>query len=142
MITALPTNMKLTLAALLVAATAGCVGQRALPEGCTNSTGRVTGEVTSKAGTIDGTVYDLANGSPVGNLKLTLIGNGASRRTASDGTFRFDSVRAGRYVLVNDSAVYVALHDTVQLTDVEGLKTTWRVNTRRNLLRSCPVYMP
>lgn len=120
----------------------GCLGQASLPAGCTNQPGRTSGESTSQPGRIDGTVYDLANGSPVGNLKLTLVGNGASRRTAGDGTFTFDGVPPGRYVLVNDSVVYVALHDTVTLTESEGVKTTWRVNTRRNLLRSCPVYMP
>ena len=68
-----------------------------------------------RLGTIEGTVYDASDGSPLAAAVVTVVGTGLQATSGADGTFRIDGVEAGEVVVRWQRGGYATLTDRVEV---------------------------
>ena len=79
---------------------------------------------------LEGRLERVGSGQPIANARVLLVGMARevgppdTTRTARDGTFAFDSLSPGRYVLRTFALGFQSRADTVALTNWPGLRLT------------------
>lgn len=133
---------RLRLGMFVLAAISGCFRPGHLSSRCSLAPTRAVWTDTDAPGRIEGTVSDLQDDTPIGNLQLRLDGRDRAVRTDTAGAFRFDSLPDGRYIVTTEGSVYQSRSDTLALPLARGLRGVIGLATGRDALRRCELYHP
>ena len=77
--------------------------------------------------TITGTVIDMDNGEPVGNVEMTMTPGSHNKSTGSDGFFQFSDVEAQQYTLTAQKAGYKVDRKTVNAIAGETVNVSFSI---------------